>query len=322
MVALYVTSSGKGSGRTAVCVGLGKHLLDKGKKVGFLKPVPDKSAGDDGIDFIKRLFSLDEPADTLSPGTAGVKEAYGKVSQGKDVIIVDGPSERKASGDIVKTLSAKVLVVEAYSKELLKTAGAYKEFGESLLGVVLNKVPKDRMEQARSEASEILDKAGIKLLGVLPEDRILSSITIGELAEVVKGEVLRGVERSAELVENVMLGALGVDPGPDYFGRKDNKAVVLRSERPDMQMAAMETSTRCMVLTGDTPLQQVVLARAEEKDMPIILVKDDVTSVVDSIEAVLAKPGLNQENKLPRLIEIMEQNLDFQALDKGLGLAG
>ena len=48
MVALYVTSLERGIGKTAVCAGLGKHLLSDGKKIGFFKPViADKAEGTD-----------------------------------------------------------------------------------------------------------------------------------------------------------------------------------------------------------------------------------------------------------------------------------
>jgi len=118
-----------------------------------------------------------------------------------------------------------------------------------------------------------------------------------------------------------MLGAMCVDPGPVYFGRKANKVAVLRGDRPDMQMAVLETSTRCLVLSGETAPNPSVLYQAEDKKIPVILTKDDVSSVVTNIEDALAKTRFNQENKLPKLTEIMEQNFNFEAMYKGLGLA-
>jgi BioD-like phosphotransacetylase family protein len=336
LVALYITSSERGSGKTAVCAGLGKHLLDERKKIGFFKPVitdgkkPAAKGADSDAEFIKNLLSLKESPDLLCPAlssgsklASNIKEAYAKVSQGKDIVIIEGPSEQyQASPDIVKALNARVLIVESYSKDLSKTIDSYKSFGKSLLGVVLNKVPESRMEQARSEASARLNKAGVNIIGVLPEDRSLLAPTMGELVECIKGEVLRGAEQSAELVENLMLGAMVVDPGPYYFGRKSNKAAIIRSDRPDMQMAAMETSTTCLVLTGDTEPKSVVLDRAEEKNVPIVLTRDDAAAVMANIEDALGITRFNQEKKMPRLEEIMEQHLDFQAVYKGLGLAG
>ncbi len=329
MVSLYITSPEKGSGKTAVCAGLGKQLLAGGKKTGFFKPIISGAQSEDGdSEFIKHLFSLSESVDLLSPLISSgnsladsIKQACAKVSQGKDVLIIEGTADQyQFSREIVKALDAKVLIVEAYSKELLAAIDSYRDFGKSLLGVVLNKVPKTRLEQTRADAATQLEQAGIKLLGVLPEDRSLLVLTIGELAEHVQGEILFGAGKSAELVENLMLGALTLDPGPDYFGRKTNKAVVLKSERADMQLAAMETSSRCLVLSGDSPPEQIVLDRAKKKNIPVILARDDVTSLTASIENAMVNNRFNQQNKMPKLTEIIEQNLDFQLVNQGLGL--
>ncbi|MFC1920687.1 DRTGG domain-containing protein [Chloroflexota bacterium] len=303
MTALLVTSPEKGSGKTALCAGLGKYLQNAGKKVGYL--TSDTGDSNDAV-FMKNALSLEETAEALS-SKGNVKDAYAKVSQGKDVVIIEG--DYQSAGETAKALGAKVIIIEAYSGQ----SADYKNLGEALLGVVVNKVPESRMEQVRSTA-------GTSVIGILPEDRVLLALTMGELAEHIKGEVLRGAEQSAGLVENIMLGALAIDHGPEYFGRKANKMVVLRSDRPDMQMAAMETSTRCLVLTGDTPVKSVVLERAEEKNMPIILVKENSAAVLESIEGALGEGKLSQENKLPRLVEIIEQNVNVQKVKKGLSL--
>jgi len=332
LVALYITSSERGSGKTALCAGLGKHWLDKGKKVGFLKPVISGSKKSSGTDsdaaFIKQVFALAEPADLLCPtfSDAGnlknkINETYGKVSQGKDVVLIEATFDQsQASVDIVAALDARVIIVEDYAGGAARKTASYKEYGKNLLGVVVNKVPGSRLEDVRSELSSQLQKDGATLLGVLPEDRTLLAPTIGELAGYIEGEILSGAEKSAELVENLMLGALTVDSGPYYFSRSDNKAVILKSERTDMQMAALETSIRCLVISGDTELKPVVLTRAEEKKVPIILAKDDTATIAGKIEEALGKTRFNQENKLPRLDEIMGQHLDLAALSKGLGL--
>jgi BioD-like phosphotransacetylase family protein len=335
LVALYITSLAKGAGKTTVCAGLGKHFLNDGKKVGFFKPFTagTGSSPKEGIDsdvaFLKYLFALSEPIDILSPVfnnesslKSGIKEAYNKVSQDKDIVIIEGISDQtQAFNSIVEALNARVLLVEGYSKDLLEAVNRYKDFGEHLLGVLVNKVPVRQVENVRTAISIQFDKAGVNTLGLLPEDRSLLAVTISELAEHIHGEILSNAEKSAELVENVMLGAMTVDPGPDYFGRKANKAAIIRSERPDMQLATLETSTRCLVLTGNTAPMPVVLYRAQEKNVPIILTGDDITTVITNIEAALGNIRFNQENKLPKLAEIMEQNLDFQTVYRGLGLA-
>jgi len=326
-------------GKTALCAGLGKYLLSDGKKVGFFKPVVADIKSPPAIDsdaaFIKHVFALEEPISHLCPvindhNTLAnrIKEAYARVSPGKDMVIVEGTWRQRpgaklteASYEIVEALGARVIIVESYSAQSSRARiNSYKEFGEHLLGVVVNMVPRNRLEQIREEISAQFGEAGINVLGVLPEDRTLFALTVAELAQHIQGEILSHEEKSGELVENVMLGAMCVDPGPEYYGRKTNKAVVVRSERPDMQLAALETPTKCLVISGDTPLSHSVLYGADVKSVPIISARSDVNSIVTGIEEALGKAKFNQETKLLRLTEIMEQHFDFQALYKGLGL--
>jgi BioD-like phosphotransacetylase family protein len=274
---------------------------------------------------MKHIFALEEPVESLCPVisdesnlSSRIKEAYARISPGKDVVIVEGGCEKS----IIEALDARVIVVEGYSGELSGAKiNSYKDLGEYLLGAVLNKVPRNQTEHVYDEMSTQFDEAGINILGVLPEDRALFTLTIGELAEYIQGEILNSAEKSAELAENFMLGAMVVDPGPEYFGRKANKVVVVRGNRPDMQLAALETSTRCLVLSGNTPPIPDVLYRAENKKTPIILAKGDTTALVESIEDALGKTRFHQEEKLPKLTEIMEQHFNFQALYGELGLS-
>ena len=334
MVTLYVTSLEKGSGKTAVCAGLGKHLLNDGKKVGFFKPIIGDSLPEEGADsdatFMKNLLGLKESAESICPVISDggnlptkVKEAFTKVARGKDVVVVEGIyEETQVSYGIVEALDAGVIIVAAYSPELPgeKLVADCEYFGKHLLGVVFNKVPGSRVERIRSEIPASPGKAGANIIGVLPEDRALLTLTVGELADTIQGEILNNAEKSGELVENIMLGALSVDTGLAYYGRKANKVAVLRSDRSDMQMAALETSTRAMVISGDTELIPSVRYRAEDKNIPVILSKNDVAAIVNNIEDALAKARFHQEDKVPKLVEIMEQNFDFSAVYKGLGL--
>lgn len=342
MVALHVVSSEEAVGKTTICAGVGRHLLGNGRKVGFLKPIiadkrPADSSDGDAV-FMKQILTLSEPIESLCSFVGGegiladkIRKAYIEVSQNKDVVIIEGmcgqsPDDNlsKASYEVAAALKAKVLIVEGYSSQ---TSGArfidsYKGFGENLLGIVLNKVPGSQLKRVSEEISSRFGEAGIKVLGILPEDRALFTLTVGELTSYIQGEILNNAEKSAELVESLMVGAMCVDSGLDYFNRKANKAAVVRDDRSDMQLAALETSTRCLVISGNTAPIYSVRYRAEDKGVPIILTESDTSTVVKNIEDALEKTRFNQEKKLLRLAEIMEQHLSFQAIYKGLGLAG
>jgi len=338
LVTLYVVSAGNAAGKTTICAGLGKHLLLEGNKVGFFKPIiADKKPGDDSDAlFMKEALSLSEPLDSISPllnndsdPSGKMKEAFARIAQDKDVVIVEGicgetPGDTlsKAAYEVAGTLKARVIVIESYSPSSgAEFINSYKGFAGNLLGVIVNKIPESQLQSVSDELSSRFAKAGINVLGMLPEDRRLSTISIGELSEHIQGEILNNAEKSSELIENLMLGAMCVDSGLDYFGRKADKAVVIRDDRPDMQLAALETSTRCLIISGDTPPIHSVLYRAGDKGVPIIITKSDAGAILENITDAMSSARFHHEKKLPRLAEIMEQQLDLAAISNGLGLA-
>jgi hypothetical protein len=336
LVSLYLVSAEEGAGKTAIAAGIARRLAGDGKKVGFLKLVTgDKmpEGGERDAGFMKQLLGLKEPAEALSLLVGSGKSAADKIkeacaSQDKDVIIIEGrcgqsPNDEfsQAAYEVAKALKAKVMAVEGYKQgAVLQFVHSYKGFGENLLGIILNKVPKSQLQRVCEEVTSSFGAGELAILGVLPEDRALLVLTVGELAGHIQGEILNDAEKSAELVENLMVGAMVVDSGLDYFGRKAGKAVVVRADRPDMQMAALETPTKCLVLTGGAGPVDYVRYKAEEKGVPLILTKSDTATVIQRIEDALDQARFGQEKKMSKLAEILEKNLDFQAVYKELGL--
>jgi BioD-like phosphotransacetylase family protein len=324
LVALYVVSAEEAVGKTAICAGIGRYLLGDGKKAGFVK-LAGESGGERDAAFMKQVLGLSEDTESacIPVGDAKkIKEACDRASQGKDVVIVEGMVGQNAGDDLSKAafgvaeaLNARVIVVEGYSDEAPGFTESYKGFGKNLLGVMLNKVPVSQMERMQEEMSTWSGGAGINFLGALPEDRGLSTLTVGELADSVQGKILNNAEKSADLVEHFMLGAMVVDSGLDYFGRKTNKAVLVRSDRPDMQLAALETSTRCLVISNGTePSVYNVQQKAEDKGIPVILTEGDTNAIIADIEEALGRVRFGQEKKLPKLAEILHRHLKLEAV--------
>ena len=160
----------------------------------------------------------------------------------------------------------------------------------------------------------------MKMLGMLPEVRSLLGVSVKELAEVLEGEILTCPDNTGEIVENVMLGAMTPDSGIDYFSRETNKAAVIRGERADIQLAALETSTKCLILTDNSKPLPAVVHRAEDMHVPIMIVKQDTSGVIAGIEEALAKTSFHNPEKLRRFESILGDRFDFKAFSSELGL--
>ena len=77
MTALYIASWTEGAGKTALCAGIGRHLQDKGKKVGYLKPVALAEEGTDrDAQFMKQVLELKEPVEAPQGRQTGINQAY------------------------------------------------------------------------------------------------------------------------------------------------------------------------------------------------------------------------------------------------------
>ncbi len=306
MGVLYIVSAEEAAGKTAICAGIAINLVNAGKKVGYLKPqASDKGVADGDISFMRKTLGL---ADIVNAPD---------IIQGRDVVLVEARLGEKASDaaskdayGASKEMKAKVIAVEAYTPDFsgVKYAELYKGFGDSFLGVIINKVPQSLLKKVKEAAA-----GAVKVLGVIPENRILLAITVAELAEGIKGKIINQTKNNDELVENYMLGAMTPDSGVDYFIRKSKKAAVIRQERADMQLAALETPTAALVLAGSTqpPIYNVV-NKANRRGVPVIVTDSDTNDIVTGIENALAKSRLNQEKKLAKLGEIVKQNLDMK----------
>jgi BioD-like phosphotransacetylase family protein len=258
-----------------------------------------------------------------------VKRNHARIASGKDIVIMEGINGFPADSvsalacyTIAETLDARVLVVLRYSATLVPSdvARAAGELGQRLLGIVVNFVPETRIEAARQSITASFQKEGMKVVGVLPEVRSLHGLSVKELAKAVDGEIVTCPENAEELVENLMLGAMSLDSGIDYYSRKKDKAAIIRGERPDMQLAALQTSTRCLVLTSSTRPLATVVSEAESKHIPVVVTKKDTQGTIADIEQALAHSSFHSARKLKKLDELLDKYLDMKSLSSALGL--
>lgn len=73
MIPLLFISNQSFTGKSSLCVGIGKILIEKGYKIGYMKPIgtiPVKIGGvtvDEDANYISKLFSLKEDIEDISP---------------------------------------------------------------------------------------------------------------------------------------------------------------------------------------------------------------------------------------------------------------
>jgi len=354
MVTLYITSTETFSGKSALCVGLAKRFERDGYRTGYMKPLSTGArlaAGlvDEDAEFFKQTFGLPDALEDMVPigivprtveailrgeqetdFVERLQSAYERIAEGRDIVLLEGGVNLREgylinlpTPQVAELLHAREVVVVKYNDDLQildDALTARVRLGDSLIGVVLNAIPRQRMPFVQELVKPALEERQVPVLAVLPQERLLLSISVGELAEVLNGKILCGADKTDELVEHLMVGAMSVDSALTYFRRKPNKAVITGGDRPDIQLAALETSTKCLILTGNMQPSPIILARAEEVGVPMILVRQDTLTTVEIIERFFGKTRFHLEKKVQRFEEMLEDRFNFDYLYQALGL--
>jgi BioD-like phosphotransacetylase family protein len=354
MVALYVASIEDFAGKTSLSIGLGQHLKRDGYVIGYMKPLTtrcqpgsDQAAVQDA-EFVRRELGLVDAPEDMAPIAltatliedeiqatqstdfqTKVRAAYRRVSMDRDVVLVEGvgrPLEGALLGlsapQVVELLDARVLVAVRFEDVLSLdiAAGLRMIYGDRLLGILLNTVPRSRMRFVQQVAQSVLERRNLPVFAVLPEERLLSSISVKELVAHIGGQVVCCADRTDELVEYLMVGAMTAGSALTYFRRQPNKAVITGGDRHDVQLAALETSTHCLILTGNQHPSTVVLNRAREVGVPIVVVESDTLTAVRAAERIFGRTCLREPRKSAHFATILEERFDFQRCYDLLGL--
>jgi len=309
MPALYIASPGAGEGKTAIALGLARGWQEKGKHIGYLRL---GTSPDGDVAFAEKLG-----LESASCPPADVPKAYERLSQGKDVVLIEGlVLEVEAA---LKKVRGKAILVQPF-KGVEKVAETAAKLGPALVGAVLNFVPRGRMEKARKDVSPALKANKIAIMGFLPEERALLAPSVADLARCLEAKVVLHEDKGQELVEEFMVGALALDPAPVYFARKEGKAVITRRDRPDILLGALQTPTRCLIMTGGgDKIDPYVLRGADTQGVALLVVERDTPTTLERLEACLSALRFRQEKKLPVLQKLLQDNLDLKALEKSLG---
>jgi BioD-like phosphotransacetylase family protein len=354
MACLYVSSSESFSGKSALCIGLGKRFLRDGLRIGYMKPVNTQAQCRSGVpydadvEFAKRTFGLPEPEDVLSPVaitpqqydailkgtdttdfTTRLLAASNQLRQSRDVIILEGGYDLREGymvnlrgQDVAALLKAQAVCIARYEEHMVadQVLAAQRRLEGKLIGAVINAIPRQRMEFAQTVLRPFLERRGVPILGCLPRERLLQAVSIGELAEGLDAQVMCCHDCLDELVEHLMVGAMTVDSALSYFRRRPNKAVITGGDRSDIHLAALETSTRCLILTGNLQPSRLIVSRAEELGVPILLTRRDTLAAVEIAEQFFGRSRFHQEKKIQRFSQILDEMFDFDRLYAALEL--
>jgi BioD-like phosphotransacetylase family protein len=263
-----------------------------------------------GDDFDRLRQQLREIGEGLT-----LLEAAGSLSEG----LLYGLS----LGQLAEGLEAPVVLVHLWhdSRSVDDLLEARHQLGDRLAGVVLNAVTPEDVPRLEQDVRAAIEALGIPVYGVMPRSPLLRSVTVSELARRLDARVICCRDRLDLLVETLSIGAMNVNSAMEFFRQRRNMAVVTGADRTDIQLAALEASTQCLILTGAGEPLPPLIHRAEELEVPLLKVEQDTLNTVEVIEQAFGHVRLHESVKATYAFRLVEQHCSFDRLLRRLELA-
>jgi uncharacterized protein len=349
---LLIGSTEAYSGKSATVLGMAHQFQERGVDIAYGKPlgtnwdVDRKDAMDADVQFIAQLLNL--PPDRLYPTLLALDEptikkrilgedqvdypgllAQSLDRRSGDLVLLEGPGNLEEGSlfnlslpQVAEVVDAAVLLVARFHSLLVVGAlmSAKRRVGDRLTGVLINDIPNDRYEEVTTLVKPFLEQQGIPILGMLPRSGLLRSVSVEELVSQLNAEVLCRADRLDLMVESLTIGAMNVSSALRYFQNGNNMAVVTGGDRTDLQLAALETSTQCLILTGHIPPSPTVVSRAEDLEIPILSVDLDTLTTVEIVDRAFGQVRLHEAVKVQCIRQMMSEHFDTERLMHQLGI--
>lgn len=344
---LLIGSTEASSGKSAVVLAIAFQLQAQGFHIAYGKPLASTEAGtspldtvDTDLNFIPQtlgltpqdcrptLLSLNQRtlAEQLRTGetsdfTAALQE-YRTYDTG-DLVLLEGPANLEEGSlfklslpEMATALGASVLLVMQFSHRhtIDKILSAQERLGSALVGIVLNGIAEEDLSWVQDVVAPYLEQRGIAVVATLPKMPFLRGVRVGAIVRHLGAEVLCCENHLDLVVESLKIGAMTVNAALRFFSQGNHQAVVTGGDRRDLQIAALETSTHCLVLTGQIAPAKDVIDLAKDKEVPILAVATDTLSTVESIDALFGHVPLNNPDKVPLVKAMLADKVDINRL--------
>lgn len=345
MGSLIVASTREGAGKTSVLIGIGRAL---NKKFGYIKPLGDrflyrkKRLWDYDAALMVNLFDLGEEPERISIGfdhsklrymydeesiTHEMKQVIAEMEKDKEALFIEcgkdlsyGASVHLDPLTLSQATGHQVLIITGGSKNDIADDLAFlKRFVGSdeahVGGVIINKVIK--IDDFKETYLPEIEALGVNVLGIIPYDKELTTLSVSYLAEKLFARVIAGEDGLNRLIRNVFVGAMSVSAArAEPIFAKPDKLIITSGDRSDMIIAALEAGgTSCIVLTNNIVPPANVTAKASELKIPVLLVPTDTYATamqVDKLEPLLTK---DDDKKIEIITRLVKENVSLAAIE-------
>src|SRR6266446_3386487 len=251
---VFIAATRQNDGKTTASLGLLAAMQKLYPRIGYIKPVGQRFVEveeqkiDEDILLMDRVYQLNCPLVDMSPIAVEpdftrkylqssnydalvkrIQNAFDRVAWEKDLVLCEGSGHAGvgsvfdlSNARVAKLLGAKVVIVTQGGigkpiDEVSMNQALFEKEGVEIIGVIINKVIGSKLDSVTDFARRGFKRKGLELLGVIPHERILTKPTLEVIREELKAEPLNDSKLTQNLVEDVVVGAMGVNNAMNCF---------------------------------------------------------------------------------------------------------
>ncbi len=274
---IYVAATRQNDGKTTFSLGMIPSFLERGYRVGYIKPVGQrviKSGGatvDEDVLLIRGVYGIQGNLQDTSPVgipkgfteryihneissdlPKRIMEAFENVARQSDVVIIEGTGHAGvgsvvdlSNARVAKMLNCETIIVTLGGigrpfDEIALNQALFKQEGVNVLGVVANKVQPEKLEKIRHTLDRAFDRIGIELLGAIPTVDLLEGPTVAQVLEDTGARLISGARDLTCAASSFVVGT----STPEFVTRHFREATLLitSGDREDLIEAALQFS--------------------------------------------------------------------------------
>lgn len=357
---IFIAATRQNDGKTTVSLGLIAALQQHYPRVGYIKPVGQRFVEiaeqkiDEDILLMDSVYSLNCPLVDMSPIAVEpdftrkylqssnnealvkkIQKAFDRVAWEKDFVLCEGTGHAGvgsvfdlSNAQVAKILGAKVIIVTQGGigkpiDEVALNQALFDKEGVQIIGVIINKVIGAKIDYVSDFARRGLKRKGLELLGVLPHEGILPKPSLELIRDELKAELLSSPSGLHNLVDNVVVGAMGAQNAVSHFRR--GALLITPGDREDIIMAAwtvLSTLTQeqmaGIVLTGNLRPKAAVLDLIGAMPIPVLLAGQDNYEVASIVHDLTVKTRPADAQKISVIRDLVAKNVNLRRILESL----
>jgi len=357
---VFIAATRQNDGKTTASLGLLAALQNVYPRIGYIKPVGQRFVEieeqkiDEDTVLMDRVYQLNCPLVDMSPIAVKpdftrkylessnygalverIQNAFDRVAWEKDLVLCEGSGHAGvgsvfdlSNARVAKLLGAKVIIITQGGigkpiDEVSLNQALFEKEGVEIIGVILNKVLGKKIDYITEFARRGLKRKGLELLGVVPHQPILSQPTMELIREELNAEVLNQSDELNNSVQEVLIGAMGVQNAQHLF--KKGVLIITPGDREDIILAVASTLSNDddrglagMILTRNLKPSKDSLKVIGKMPFPVLSAAEDSYDVASRVHDLTVKIRPDDTQKIALIRDMIAQHVDTNKILEAL----